>query len=108
MRNFLFVLLIALILFVPVTTQAINIIEPPEGCQNIECLILSFIDFIFNIALVIVPIFLIIAGFFFVMAMGDPEKIQRAKNIITWALVGLVIIIMGKGIVAVFKEIFEL
>lgn len=108
MRKSLFILLAGLVLFVPVITQAIDVVTSPIGCQDIDCLISSIIDFIFKIAIIIAPIMLIIAGFFFVTSMGEPAKIQKAKDVVLWTLIGLAIVVMARGIVAVFNEIFEL
>lgn len=41
---------------------------------------------------------IVIAGFYFVTANGNAQNIQRAKNAILYAVIGLVVIIMAFGI----------
>ena len=75
--------------------------------DDFEALLKAIIDFIFTLALVIVPIVIIVAGIFFITAQGDPEKINTAKKMILWAIIGLIIILCAKGFVEVIKEIFK-
>jgi len=49
---------------------------------------------------------IIVAGFYFITATGDPAKIDTAKKIILWTLIGLLVVISAKGLIALFKEIF--
>lgn len=89
--------------------------EPPDKtciCNPLEAksfaeLIENIIKFIFNLALWIAPIMFIIAGFYYITATGDPAKIQTAKNIILYTVIGLIIVISARGLVVLFETIFE-
>ena len=72
-----------------------------------EELIDAIINFIFLVAIVIVPIMILIAAFYFLTSGGDPEKIRTAKKIILFTFIGLFIVLLGKGIVAIIKQILE-
>ena len=67
-------------------------------------LVKSIINFIFTIALVVVPIVIIVGGFYLVTAGGDPNKVQSAKNIILYAIIGFVVIMLSKGLIEVLKQ----
>jgi hypothetical protein len=80
-------------------------VENPLHANNFEELLDNIINFIFWVGMALVPIMIIIAGFNFVTAGGDPKKVTTAKNIILWTAVGLIIILMAKGLTAVFMGI---
>jgi hypothetical protein len=48
---------------------------------------------------------IIIAGFMFMTAGGDPNKLATAKNIILWTAVGLFIVLFAKGLIAVISKV---
>ena len=77
----------------------------PLACGTFPECIEKIIGFIFWIALAIVPIIIIIAGFLFLTSGGDPEKVQTAKKMILYACIGLVIILLAKGIISLIKSI---
>jgi hypothetical protein len=45
------------------------------------------------------------AGFNFLTAAGNPSKVQRGKQILTWTAVGLAVIFIGGGFVDLIKSI---
>ncbi len=98
--------LLSFLLF-PILVNGAGITIPnPLKAQSVTELLNTIIDFIFMLALGIAPIMIIVAGFFFITAMGEPEKIQTAKQIILWVLIGLLIVFCAKGIIKLFNEIF--
>lgn len=44
-------------------------------------------------------IFLLVGAIYYVISMGDPSRIKRAREIITYAITGLIIIIASYAIV---------
>ena len=56
-------------------------------------------NLIFTILLVLSVIFLLYAGILFVMAAGSPEQVEKARHIIMYALIGIVIALLARGIV---------
>ena len=100
-------LLIILLLssfFLPLVTEAVSIPNPIEAQSFFE-LLNAIIDFIFTISIPITALMIIIAGFYFITAQGEPEKIQTAKRIIIWALIGFLIVLCAKGLVKLLGEI---
>lgn len=88
----------------PLFTAAITFENPLEGV-TFESLVSSVIDFIFWVAMAIAPIMIIVAAFYFLTSAGDPEKVRTAKRIIFWTIVGLIIVLSGRGIVAMIEQI---
>ena len=101
----IFFLLISIL--IPSLVEGVVRIENPLKAKSFEDLINRLIDFIFKLAIMIAPIMIIVAGFYFITAAGEPEKINTAKKIILWTLIGLLVVLSAKGLIVLFKEIFE-
>jgi len=100
-----FLLLISFL--IPLTVQGQGVtIENPLRAQSFWDLIDKLIDFIFYLAIAVAPIMFIVAGFYFITAAGDPEKINTAKKMILWVLIGLLIVFLAKALIVFFGEMF--
>ena len=75
---------------------------------TLEEIIERLVDLIFTVSIVLVPLMIVLAAFLLVTAAGNPEKIAQAKKIITWSLIGFLIVLLSKGIVAMIKQLFSL
>jgi len=104
MRKYLSLILLIIIL-VPLAVEGVTI-DNPIRSNNFAELIDAIINFIFMFAIAIAPIMFIIAGFYFITAAGEPEKIQMAKKMILWTLVGLLVVMSAKGMITLFREAF--
>lgn len=79
--------------------------NPLHACAFDE-LVDNMITFIFYIVIAVAPLMLIVAGFYFVTAAGDPKRMTTAKSIIVWTLTGLAITLLARGLIAVIKSLF--
>lgn len=61
--------------------------------QCLECIILQVFHIVVRLAGVVVFIMLIIGGFRYLTAGGDPKSTESARKIITYAIFGLVLIL---------------
>jgi prolipoprotein diacylglyceryltransferase len=61
-------------------------------------------NFLFTVLLAIAVIFIVIAGVRFVTAGGDPEQVKSARDMILYAVVGLIIAILARGAVTLIKN----
>ena len=83
MKTYLKIIL-SLIFFsflIPFLVEAITIINPLKQ-KTFGEVINAIIDFIFWAAVLLVPLIIIIAAFYFLTSGGNPEKINTAKRII--------------------------
>ena len=78
----------------------------PLAAETLEEAINAFINFLFYLAMATAPILIVYAGFLLLTAGGDPVKISRAKQIITWTLVAVAVILFAKGLPALIKGAF--
>lgn len=107
-KNYLITILLSfLIIFsFALPVKALTIINPITA-TTFEELIEAIVNLIFYLGMLIAPIMFIFAGIFFITAAGDSEKIQKAKNMIWWTVIGLILVIMAKGIIEVIQDIFS-
>ena len=77
----------------------------PLKYKEVDELISALISFIFKIGLAIAPIMFIIAGFLFVASGGDPARVETAKKMILYTLIGFAIILVASGLVKVLQSI---
>ena len=96
--------ILAFLLF-PVLAQALELINP-IGSSTFEELIQKIVNFLaFRLAPPIAVIMIIVAGYYFVTSMGEPTKIQTAKQIILWVCIGLLVLFCASGIIKLLKDI---
>ncbi len=77
----------------------------PLGEATLAGLVNNIIDYLQQIAFIIAPIMLIIAGFMYYFAGGSPDKAKKATDIIKWTVVGLAIVMIANGIASLVAGI---
>jgi len=83
-------------------------IENPLEAESFEDLLNAVVNFIFYVTIVIAPLMIMIAGFFFLTAGGNPLRIDTARRIILWTVIGLSIVLFAKGLISVLRYIMQL
>ncbi len=119
MRRLILSVLVLILLLVPSLAYAeVNIIDP-DFCNNNETknssvcqstkkdpltgsngTLLTIANILAWLGGVIAVVMIIYAGFVYVTSSGDDGKIKSAKNIILYSIVGLVVIVVSRIIVA--------
>jgi len=94
-KRFLF--LILLILFLPFFVQATDILTLPT--IPIARVMRRLGDVLFYILVLLAFVFVLWGGINFVTASGDPNKIETAKKMVIFSLIGIVIGAVAFGIV---------
>ena len=92
------------LLGMPYLAGAIEINNPLEH-ESFEELVGAVIDFIFWVALAIVPLMVLIGAFYLLTAGGDPKRVKTGQNFIMYAAIGLAVILFSKGLIAVLKYV---
>ncbi len=82
-------------------------INNPLTSNTFFDLIGKLIDFAFYLSLGIAPIMIIIAGFYFITAQGEAQKIKLAREMIVWSLIGVLIIFSAKAIIVFFLKVIK-
>jgi len=87
------------------TISSWTTIENPLAYDTFEKILGEISKFLIQIGSAIAGVMFLIAGFMFVTAGGNPEKVQSAKKMILYTIIGLAIIILASGLVAVLKSV---
>ncbi len=104
-----FLVTITLFLFVPVEliSQGGLELENPLPGDTFQDFLEHLTNWLFWFGLALVPLFLIIAAFYFLTAGGNPKQIETGKKIILYTLAGLLVIIMASGIVEFLQRMWQ-
>lgn len=74
--------------------------------KNLGDIISPFLNIAFYAAVFLAFYFLIWGGFQYIMAQGKKEDLAKARARITWALIGLFVILMAYFIAGFVSQIF--
>lgn len=77
----------------------------PLKYGSFEELVGAITKFVFNMALVVAPIMIVIAGIMFVTSAGDPEKVKKAREVALYTVIGFAVIIAASGLIKVLQSL---
>jgi len=81
------------------------IIKNPLGqTSDIYTLIEIITKFLIGLAIVITPIIVVYAGFLYITAGGNEEKVKTAQKVLIWALIGFALVLIARGVPALIKQ----
>lgn len=91
-----------------VPVQATGGIQNPlKGADSLGELFNTLAQFAIDVAYVVIAAFLLLSGFKFIKAQGNPEELTNAKKTFWYTIVGALIIIGMDTMISVFKSILE-
>jgi uncharacterized RDD family membrane protein YckC len=82
-------------------------LENPLKFDTLEGLLVGILNVLLIIAVPIIVFFLIFAGFSYVTAQGNPEKIKQASRALTYAIIGGVLILGAVAISEILQNVVE-
>lgn len=91
----------------PINTNTEGKIVNPlgaDGPNNIQALIQIFLEGALKIGIPIVALAIIYSGFLFVSAMGNSDKLEKAKNTLLYTLIGAAILLGSWAIAKLISE----
>ncbi len=97
-------------------TPARPLLNPPlgngtAGGSDLKTIFLNVLDVTQVIIIMVTTLYLILAGFMFVTAKGDPGKLKKARDALLWGLIGAALIlcaeVLAYGIGDTVKEVFK-
>lgn len=102
------------ILVVPEVTHAQSLVgdvipkDPSQlGKQDIIDVLVWLIRWALLFASAIASIFIVVNGYQYILAAGNPEKIEKAKQGLTWSIMGFILVISSYGIVALLQQVLQ-
>jgi hypothetical protein len=93
-----------------------NTIDPPPGLKGeftnpatagLASFLSPLLNIVFYIVIFLTFYYMIWGAFQYIMARGDKEALHKARARITWALVGLIVVLMAFFITQYASEIFK-
>jgi type IV secretory pathway VirB2 component (pilin) len=84
----------------------LSLINNPISYDGLSVFILDLINFAISVSVVLAVVALIVAGFKYILAMGDEKKTEDATKSLIYAIVGLVIVFIAPLIVNFLTEFF--
>ena len=79
----------------------------PLSCDNLGCVADAVINFLLDIAFVLVSIMALIGGFQMMTAGGNPEKFTKGRNTLYYAVIGFAVVLVAKGAASIIKSIIK-
>jgi len=104
-----------LITLMPTIVLADPFLKPPlqgggEG-GDLNTVFMNIMDVAQTLMIMATVVYLIYAGFMFVIARGDPAKLKKAKDALLWGLLGAALILSAEviayGLGDTIKEVFK-
>lgn len=88
----------------PVNADSANI---PSWSDAVTALLQKMATFLLFLIPLIAAVSLVVAGYFYIISWGDTEKASRAKTIIKWNAVAIILALTSYAIVAVLASILD-
>lgn len=76
---------------------AFKLKNPLSGTDSIQGFLLNVLDAVVYIMIPVIVVMMIYAGFLFVTARGNSEKLGQAKNALLYTVIGAAIVLGAKG-----------
>ncbi len=104
---YLTIIFLVFLLFTNQTIGALIEIRNPLKYDTIEELIRAIVAFLQTLALVVTSLVIVLAGYFFVTSTGNPAKVTQARQMVIYALIGLLIILVAQGIITLIEKVIK-
>ena len=87
--------------------QELGTFSNPLNAETLPELMATILRILFALIGIISVIIIIIAGFRMVLASGNEAELTKAKQAITWAIIGLIVALMSFSIVAIVQKLIQ-
>lgn len=82
-------------------------ITNPLTSDNFKQLISNIADWLILIGIPVATLMFLWAGVLFATSAGDEKRIEKAKKTLIWAVIGLSIILISKGLSEIIKDLLS-
>ena len=101
---------IAFSIFLAIASPIVNAVKienPLEagGVNDLPTLFTRIAKGVGDLMVAMGGVMIVIAGFLFMTSAGSPEKINKAKTALTYAIIGMIIGLVAKGIANTVRSI---
>ena len=78
--------------------------EEPKKIGELFDVLDNVLQHIFPLAGLICVVFVIIGGYMWMSAAGDPSRVKSAQSTLTWAIIGLIVVLLAVAIIEVIVK----
>lgn len=78
----------------------------PIGTDDFTELVTNFLGWLLGIAGALALLMFVWGGILYVTSAGDEQKAAKGKRIVTWTIIGLIVILMSYSIIVLIEDIF--
>ncbi|OGG78017.1 hypothetical protein A3A36_00925 [Candidatus Kaiserbacteria bacterium RIFCSPLOWO2_01_FULL_52_12b] len=82
----------------PASGSSVTLINPLQGGASLESFLTSILDFVIRIGTIVVIFMVVLVGYKFVVAQGEPGKLTEARQMLLWTIVGALILLGAQAI----------
>lgn len=107
MKKRLFSLLALGLVFFPVLSVSAATLTNPLGTTNIRTVIGRLITAILGVVGAIALLMFVYGGFLWLISAGVPDRVKKGKEVMKWAVLGLVVIVGAYTIVRAIVTALE-
>lgn len=75
-----------------------GLVNPLKGISTLDEFLKAILDGVIQIGTLVLIMMLVYVGFLFVVARGNPEKIQGAKSALVWTVIGGLVLLGATAI----------
>lgn len=86
-------------------SSAQGTIENPIEAESFTEIVETIADFAAQIITPVSVLVILYAGLLYMFSAGNPEKVKKARQALTWALVGLAIVLIGQGFIYIIQDV---
>jgi len=86
-----------------VSAQGEQVEELVGSPEEVVTLIETLTNWLFTILLAVAVVFIIIAGWTFLTAGGNPDSVTKARQMLIYALIGIAVAVLAKSMPAIIK-----
>lgn len=76
--------------------------NPLTAC-DFRTLVTNLVSFLLTVASAVVGLMIVVGGFYFVTSAGSPERVEKGKKLIFYALLGLLIVILATAFITALE-----
>lgn len=84
-----------------------DITSTGTACVTADAVVTNLIQWIFGMAGVVAAIFIVVGGWGYITAAGDPGKLQKAKTTLLYAIIGITIVALAEFLTAFISSLIR-
>lgn len=104
-RHFYIALAGMALLQLPLVARAAELENPLKGIDTVIDLLINVTRFVLGLTALVAVIMVIYGGFTLMLSRGNAQAVQKGKEIIIWAIVGMGVAILSYSIMSLFFDV---